>query len=484
MDIQSLKSIAKFISAIGVGLGLFFFIPIICGLIYDENIKTVLIFNLLFLGFNFAVFVFLIKHPFKMRIKDSILAVNIIWILLGIAGGGALYLTSHISISDAFFEAISGFTTTGATIYSDIESLSHTTLMFRSLMHWLGGMGIIVLSVGLFTLINPTGSMSLFKAESTGVKMEKFTPKIKDTAIRLWGVYLFLTILDTLFLWLEGMSLFDAVNHAFSTISTGGFSTKNASIGYWDSNPLIIWTTTIFMFLSGINFISHLKLFKKDFSGYKSEEVKLYLYVFIFLSFVLTIIHLSSSSDTIFYSVTHSFFTISSILTTTGFASLDYSKWGSAAIAIVFIAMLIGGNAGSTAGGVKVIRYVVLFKNLFAQIKQTLHPSIITSIFIDGNRVSSFILGSVTGFFFLYALTNTFLTLYLFAKGYSFITSFSASLACIGNIGPGFGNVGPADNFAFFTSFEKIILAIFMIIGRLEFYTFVILFSKDFWKKY
>ncbi|WP_187647563.1 TrkH family potassium uptake protein [Nitrosophilus labii] len=484
MDLQSIKSLTKFISAIGIGLSLFFFIPIICAFIYHEEVKTILISNLIFLGINFSIFSLLSNHPFKMGIKESILAVNLIWILLGIAGGGALYLTTDIKLADAFFEAISGFTTTGATIFTDIESLSHTTLMLRSLMHWLGGMGIIVLGVGLLTLINPTGSMTLFKAESTGIKMEKLTPKIKDTAIRLWRIYIFLTVIDAILLWAEGMSLFDAVNHAFSTISTGGFSTKNESLGFWKDNPLILWTTTVFMLLSGINFIAHLKFLKKDTSGYRSEEVKWYLIVFFSLSFTLTLLHLIQSNDSLFYSLTHSFFTISSILTTTGFASLDYEKWGYAATATIFVAMLIGGNAGSTAGGVKVIRYVVLFKNLFVQIKKILHPNAVIGIFVDNNKVSSHILGSVTAFFFLFALTNTALTLYLYAKGYTFMTSFSASIACIGNIGPGFADVGPTQNFSFFSSFDKVLLAIFMIIGRLEFYTFIILLTKDFWRKY
>jgi len=484
VDLQSIKNIAKFISAIGLGLGVFFLIPIFTGLFYGENIKKFIIFDLLFLIFNFLIFSYLSKHYFKMSIKESIFAVNLVWILLGVVGGASLYLTCDIGYVDAFFEAVSGFTTTGATIFSDIESLSHTALILRSLMHWLGGMGIIVLGVGLLTLINPTGSLTLFKAESTGIKMEKLTPKIKDTAIRLWGIYLFLTFIDTLLLWAEGMSFFDALNHAFSTISTGGFSTKNSSLGFWEDNFLILWTTTIFMLLSGINFIAHLKALNKDFNGYKSQEVKWYIIIFLIISIALTASHLYNSKDTFFHALTHSFFTISSILTTTGFASLDYQKWGSLSIAIIFIVMFIGGNAGSTAGGIKVIRYVVLFKNLQLQLKKILHPNATMGIFIDKNRIGSEILGSVSGFLFIFFITNLALSFYLYASGYDFLTSFSASIACIGNIGPGFSHVGPAENFAFFTDFQKVVLALFMIIGRLEFYTFIILFSKDFWKRF
>ncbi|BCD68526.1 TrkH family potassium uptake protein [Nitratiruptor sp. YY09-18] len=484
MDLHSLKNITKFLSTIGLVLSLFLAIPSITGLIYHESIKAYLIFNLLFFLFHYLIFSLLWKHPAQMSIKEGIFAVNLVWILLGVGGGIGLYLTSHITPAQAFFEAISGFTTTGATIYNDIESLSHTTLMLRSLYHWLGGMGIIVLGVGLLTIINPTGSLTLFKAESTGVTLEKLTPKIKDTAKRLWAVYVALTVADTLLLYLGGMNLFDAINHAFSTISTGGFSTKNASLGFWQNNSFILWITTVFMFLSGINFIAHLKAFSKDFSGYRSEEVVWYTVIFVFLSVALSLTHIFIGHDNLFHAVTHSFFTISSIITTTGFASTDYGQWSSVAIAIIFIPMFIGANAGSTAGGVKVIRYVVLLKNLGAQIKQILHPNAVIGVYIDGQRVRSKVLGSVSGFFFIYFLTTLLCSFYLFAKGYDYLTAMSAAIAVIGNIGPGFGHVGPADNFTIFSDFDKVLLAFFMIIGRLEFYTFIILFSREFWKKF
>ncbi|BCD61022.1 MULTISPECIES: TrkH family potassium uptake protein [unclassified Nitratiruptor] len=484
MDLRSIKNIAKFLSTIGLVLSLFLAIPSLTGIIYHESIKPYLIFNLIFFLFHYLLFSLLWKHPAQMSIKEGIFAVNLVWILLGIGGGIGLYLTSNVTFAKAFFEAISGFTTTGATIYSDIESLSHTTLMLRSLYHWLGGMGIIVLGVGLLTIINPTGSLTLFKAESTGVTLEKLTPKIKDTAKRLWAVYIALTLLDTLLLYAGGMNLFDAINHAFSTISTGGFSTKNASLGYWENNAFILWVTTFFMFVSGINFIAHLKAFSKDFSGYRSEEVLWYTAIFLILSFALSFVHIFIGHDTTFHAFTHSFFTISSIITTTGFASTDYGQWSAAAIAIIFIPMFIGANAGSTAGGVKVIRYVVLLKNLGAQIKQILHPNAVIGVYIDQKRIGSKVLGSVSGFFFIYFLTTLLLSFYLYAKGYDYLTAMSAAIAVIGNIGPGFGHVGPADNFTIFSEFDKVVLAIFMIIGRLEFYTFIILFSREFWKKF
>ena len=484
MDRNTIKNILKFLSLVGLISELFFLIPIITGVVYNENITSFVTVSLLSTIIFFTVLIYLKNHQVKMKIKDAILSVNLVWIMLSILGAIPLVIETHISFIDGFFEAASGFTTTGATIYSDISDLPKNILMLRSTMHWIGGMGIIVLGVGLLSIINPTGSLALFKGESTGITPDKVTPKIKHTALKLWGIYFTITLIDTLLLKLEGMNLFDAINHAFATISTGGFSTKNESLGFWNNNPWIIWTTTFFMFISGMNFIAHIKLLKKDFSGYKSEEVVWYTIIFFILSILLSLVHYIHSKDSLFYALTTGFFTISSILTTTGFATVDYSQWGQVAIAIIFLAMFIGGNAGSTAGGIKVIRFVVMFKNLKFQIRKILFPNAVISVKIDKKTLSQSIINNVSAFIFLYILTVTIIALYLFANGYDTLTSISASIACVGNIGPGFGHVGPVDNFAFFTEPQKFILALGMIIGRLEFFTVLILLSRDFWKKF
>ena len=459
-------------------------LPIVA-LIYHENATRYGIFVLLFFLSNALLYLLLRKESIKLDIKASILAVNLIWLLLGVVGTVVFKIALHISVADAFFESVSGFTTTGATIFSDIESLPHTVLFARSLMHWIGGMGIIVLGVGLFSLINPSGSMALFKAESTGVRSQKATARIKDTALQLWGVYLLLTVADLIALKIAGMSLFDAINHAFSTISTGGFSTKNASIGAYNSAS-IVWITTLFMLLSGINFLAHLGFVHSgSFSGYKREEVRIYLILFFLLSLTLVVSYLyDHPSKTLFYATTHVCFAIASVMTTTGFASVDYMQWGDTAIAVIFVAMILGGNAGSTAGGVKSVRWIVMYKNLKEQFYKTLHPGAMSDLFLNGEKLSESIVASTVAFLFLFLLSLAAVSFYLFASGYDMLTSTSTALASLGNVGPGFGLTGPAQNYAFFSNTQKWVLSFAMIIGRLEFFTVFLLLSPAFWKRF
>jgi trk system potassium uptake protein len=480
---MSFKNISKVLSLIGMTVSIIFLLDILVGLIYDEDFKKFLLYDVVFFTVNLAIWSALVNHELDLKIKDSILVVNLLWILLGIAGAIPLFLYTNISFLSAFFEAVSGFTTTGATVFSDIESLPHMLLFHRSLMHWMGGLGVIVLGVGLLSMINPTGSLSLFKAESTGIELEKLTPKIKDTALSLWLVYLVLTVVDMLLLKFFGMSWFDAINHAFSTVSTGGFSTKNNSLGYF-TNDGVIWSTTIFMILSGINFLAHLKLYHKDLSGYKAEELKWYLILFIVLSLALTFTHIDLSGDSFYDAAKHSFFTIASVMTTTGFATIDYGTWSNLAVAIIFVGLLIGGNAGSTAGGIKVIRYVIIFKTLSSELKRILHPSSIISVFVDGVKQKERIMTSTFGFFTLFMITVMVVTIYIYARGLDAMSAISAAFALVGNVGPGFSLVGPSDNFGFFNDFDKLFFSLAMIIGRLECYTVFVLLSSSFWRKF
>jgi len=479
----NIKSILKFISAVGIVVFLMFLIPVGVGYYYHENVTYHLYSILALLFLNIIVFLSLKNHDMSFGVKESIISVNAIWILLGIGGALPLYFQTGIDFSSAFFEAISGFTTTGATVYSNVEALPKSILFHRSLMHWIGGMGIIVLGVGLFPLINPSGSLSLFKAESTGISTDKITPKIKDTANKLWEVYLLVTIANILFLKLFGMNWFDSVNQAFATVSTGGFSTKNSSLGFWAGNSGIMWTTIVFMALSGINFLAHIRFLSGDYKSYNIEEIKWYLLILVVLSVVLTLSNYSIHTN--FYKdFLNSTFTIVSIMTTTGFASMDYSVWNHFSIALVLMAMIIGGNTGSTAGGIKVIRYIIYFKNISLEIRRSLRPDSIMTIFIDDKPIKENIISSIFGFFSLFVLTVFLVMLYLYARGYDEMTAISTAMTTVGNVGPGFSLVGPAKNYAFFSWYDKIILSIAMIIGRLECYTVFILLSKTFWKKF
>ena len=478
------KNIFKILSLIGITVAAIFLVDIFVGVIYDESYKKFLFYDGIFFITNLIIWLALRSHELNLKIKESILVVNLLWILLGIAGAIPLVLYTSVSFSSAFFEAISGFTTTGATVYTQIESLPHMILFHRSLMHWMGGLGVIVLGVGLLSMINPTGSLSLFKAESTGIQLEKLTPKIRDTALSLWLVYLLLTLTNMMLLHIFGMNWFDAINHAFSTVSTGGFSTKNNSMGYFSSNDGIIWTTTLFMLLSGINFLAHLKLYHKDFSGYKSEEVRWYMLIFLALTLALTFVHIDISGDSFYDALKHSSFTIASVMTTTGFATIDYGTWSHLAIAIIFVGLLMGGNAGSTAGGIKIIRHVIIFKTLSSELKRIVHPNTIISVFVDGIKQKERILSSTFGFFTLFMMTVAVVTVYIYARGYDAMSAISGAFALVGNVGPGFSLVGPADNFSFFSDFDKIFFSFAMIVGRLECYTVFVLLSSSFWKKF
>jgi len=479
---MSIKSILKFVSAVGLVVFFLLLIPPIVGFFHNEDvfIYTVVMFALFIV--NLSTFLILQNDEMVLGIKESIISVNFIWILLGIGGAIPMVLYTKIDPAGAFFEAISGFTTTGASVYTDVEILPKSILFHRSLMHWIGGIGIIVLGVGLLPLINPSGSVSLFKAESTGISMDKITPKIKDTANRIWAVYILFTLANFVLLMLFGMNWFDAINHAFATISTGGFSTKNTSLaGFSDG---VVWTTTFFMVISGINFLAHIRFFNGDKTAFNTEENKWYIGLIFFLAFAMALEHSITSENSFYNSLMHSFFTVATLASTTGFASLDYEKWGQFTMMIAILAMVMSANAGSTAGGIKMIRYVLFFKNIALEIKRTIQPDVITSIFVDGKQIKSSIISSVFGFFALFILTAFFVTMYLFARGFDLLTAFSTSIAMIGNIGPGLNLTGPSQNYAFFSWYDKIILSFAMIIGRLECYTVFMMLSRNFWKKF
>ncbi len=418
-----------------------------------------------------------------LSIKESMAAVSLGWIGSGILGALPFFLSKEIpSFTDCFFETISGLTTTGASILTNIEALPKGLLMWRSLTHWLGGMGIILLSLIVLPLLG-VGGMPLYRAEVPGPVPDKLSPKLKDTALILWKVYLILTLAEIFLLKIGGMSLFDAIAHTFGTMATGGFSTRNLSIGYYQSS-YIQWIITFFMFLAGANFTLHFKLLQGDINTYwRDIEFRYYLGATILFILIITWNLWGDIYLTFGDALRNASFQVVSILTTTGYATANFEKWKPLSKTLLFLAMFIGGCAGSTGGGIKFIRIILMSRQIKGEIKKLLHPRAVVPVKIGKTRVSSEIMSSIWCFFFLYLGLTALSFVLLSALGVDMETSLYASVACIGNIGPGFGGVGPMDNYAHLPILAKWILSGCMLFGRLEIYTLLVIFSRTFWEK-
>ena len=419
--------------------------------------------------------------------REGSVIVTFTWIIFTIIGLLPFWLSGSIpSFTDAFFETISGFTTTGASILNNIEELSHGMLFWRSMTHWMGGLGIIVISLAILPMFGTSGTQ-LFAAETTGPTKDKIHPKINETAKRLFLIYIILTAAETILLWIGGMSLFDAVNHSFATIATGGFSTKQASVGYWDS-AYIQYVISIFMILSGINFSLYYFGFKNKFQKIKeNEELRYYLIVlFFFITVVaLTLIDFSKpfSFPIIEKAWRDSMFTVSSLMTTTGFCTADYMYWQPVTWVILLIVMLTGASAGSTSGGIKMIRVVISAKTCYYEFKRLIHPNAVIPVRYNGHLVREDILTRVLAFTLLYLVTTGFGIMVLAASGMGFLESVGGMITCLGGVGPGLGLVGPAGNFHDIPEFSKWFLSLMMLAGRLELYTVFLLFTPAFWKR-
>ncbi|MFH1416200.1 MAG: potassium transporter TrkG [Elusimicrobiota bacterium] len=421
------------------------------------------------------------KHSFSTR--DGFLLVTSSWILAAFFGALPFYISGSIpSLTDAFFESMSGFSTTGASILTDIEALSKPILFWRSLTHWLGGMGIVVLIVAIFQFLGG-GGLHLLKAESPGPTVDKITPRTAEMAKILWGAYVILTFLEIFLLKIGGMTLFEASTHTFGTMATGGFSPKAGSVGHYNS-PFIHYVITVFMLLAGVNFILYYKLITGKLKDiWINTELKVYLGIFFSATIIIALSLYGKSFSTIGESIQYAGFQAASILTTTGFSTDNFDNWPQLAKVTLFSLMFIGGCSGSTGGGIKVIRIVTLFKLGLNEMKYLLHPRGIFNIKIDGNNIKKDIMYMVCGFFFLYILLLLVVSLIVASGGNDIITSFSSALVTLGNIGPGFGRIGPALNYAFYPDYIKWTLSFAMMAGRLELFTVLVLFTPLFWKK-
>lgn len=415
--------------------------------------------------------------------REGYLIVTLGWILM--SAFGALPFVVHGSIpsyTDAYFETMSGFTTTGASILKIVEVLPHGLMFWRSMTHWIGGMGIIVLSLAILPLLG-IGGMQLYQAEVAGPTKDKLHPRVRETAKRLWAIYFILTSAQVVLLLIGGMNLFDSLCHSFGTLATGGFSTKTQSVAFYNS-AYIEYVILIFMFIGGTNFTLHyLALHGKFNSYFKDDEFKFYFTLIIVTVVALTVYLIIANGTPVEKTFRNVAFSILSILTSTGFATADYELWAPFSSMFFLIVLLLGACAGSTSGGVKMIRYQLLLKNSVAEAKRLLHPNAIIPVRHNGKAVPNEILAKVSAFVLTYLAIFVLGSLVLTMTGLDIKTSLGSVAACMANIGPGLGMTGPAGNYADVAVFGKWLLSFLMLLGRLELFTVLIIFTPYFWKK-
>ncbi len=426
-----------------------------------------------------------VRHASRdLRLRDGFLIVVGCWLALALVGALPFLLLEapRISYVDALFESMSGLTTTGATVMTNIEALPRSVLYYRQQLQWLGGMGIIVLAVAILPMLR-VGGMQLYRAETPGpLKDSKLTPRITETAKALWLIYLGITVLCALAYWLGGMTLFDAVGHAFSTVAIGGFSTHDASIGYFD-NPTIEAIAVIFMVIAGMNFALHFSAWRKASAQPYFIDPELRAYALLLAGLVVIAgfaLFLNGTYPTLGQALRYGGFQVVSAMTTTGYATTEFPLWTGFVPILMMCVAFIGGCAGSTAGGMKVIRVILLYRQAVREIRRLIHPHAVVPIKIGGQKTSSTIMDAVWGFFFLYIATFALMTVLLNATGIDPVTAFSAAAACITNLGPGLAEVGA--NYAELNSSAKLILGFAMLAGRLEIYTLLVILTPTFWR--
>lgn len=477
------KAIGKIIGVLLILLGLLMLPGIGFSFYYDSKDKTALVFSAFAAISTGAIFFFsFVREDQNIRKREGFLIVSLCWIFMSIFGM-LPYLISGTTdtLPDAFFETVSGLTTTGATILRDIEAIPAGIMVWRSMTQWIGGLGIIVLTVAIFPLLG-IGGIELFVAEAPGPTSDKLHPRIQETAKRLWYIYFGLTVLLILLLYLEGMSFFDAVNHALTTMGTGGFSTKNASIAYFES-PLIQYTLILFMIIAGTNYTLIYYSLKGKFDRvWASDEFRAYLTGVAAVTLILFFPFYFLSGSAIEKSFRDALFQVVSMVTTTGFVTVDYTAYSSGITTVFFILLFAGACAGSTSGGIKVVRHLAFVKNTYLEFKRIVHPRAVVPLKINGERVTGKIITHIMNFLLLYLMIFVLGSVILSVAGYDLITSFGAVATSLGNVGPAIGLIGPVDNYAFFSPFAKYFLCFLMLLGRLELFTVLVLFTPFFWR--
>ena len=457
-------------------------LPMLCALVYNElSIFSFLITASVSLAGG-ALLTLLTKTKDKtIFAKEGFVTVALAWIVLSAIGALPFVLSGAISsYTDAFFETASGFTTTGASILKDVEALPKSILFWRSFTHWIGGMGILVLVMAIVPTDNGR-SIHIMRAEMPGPIVGKLVPRIKSTAKILYLIYIFMTVVQIIFLLLGGMSLFDSLLHTFGTAGTGGFSIKNSGVaGY---SPYLQWVITIFMALFGINFnLYYLLLVKKFRSVFRSEELWSYIIIILFATALITF-NIYPQARNFEEALRLSAFQVSSVITTTGYATADFNLWPTLSKAILFILMFTGACAGSTAGGFKISRVVLLFKQAVSNLKHTLHPRSVEAVRFEGKRVDSSTVSSVCSYLVVYILCLLTVFLVLSFEPFDLETNLTAAVSCFNNVGPGLSGVGPASNYSAYSDLSTWVLSIAMLMGRLEIFPILLLFSPTAWFK-
>ena len=423
----------------------------------------------------------------RMGEREGYFIVAMVWVVFSLFGMMPYYLSGQVStITDAWFESMSGFTTTGATIIPDVEILTHGLLFWRSLTQWIGGMGIIVLSIAILPIFGLNG-MQLYAAEVSGLTYEKLSPRISDTAKMMWSTYLILTASEVFCLWMCGMNLFDAICHSFSTIATGGFSTKNISLAFYDS-AAIHYVVTFFMFISGINFVMLIYLVRGKIRNFlKDEELRWYtIAVFVFsitLTLGLYIARPGWSHIEMERAFRDCLFTVISSMTSTGYTISDYMYWPVVAWVVIFFLMLTGACAGSTAGGIKWVRLSIIIKNGIAEFQRRIHPNAIIPVKLNEKAIPQQTINNIMAFLIFYIFIIVITVVIFCASGVNFDESIGAAVSAIGNVGISIGQFGPSGTYADFPTVSKWVMSFVMIIGRLEIFTILLLFTRVLWKK-
>lgn len=465
-------------------VGLVMIIPLLLAFAFGESVMIAAfllpICGTVALAIVTAVFTKSIRVQFNAA--DGALLVFLAWVFTCVLGAVPFQLSGFFdTFTDCVFESVSGFTTTGATVLNDVESLPRSLLFWRSMTQWLGGMGIVVLTVALLPLLGISG-VQLLKAETPGPESDRVTPKITETAKILWFFYVALTVLQTILLMLGGIGWFDAVTHAFSTMGTGGFSTRNASVAAFQS-PWMEWICTIFMILAGFNFTLYFRLLKGKYQDFlHNSEAKVYIGI-ILTAIIIVTLSIFPKEASFTDALRRGSFHVASILTTTGFAAADHTMWMPSAQAVLFFLMFIGGCSGSTAGGVKVIRHVILFKQSGNELNRMLYKRGVFSIQLNKKPAHKNLVYGVAGFMFFYLILVFFTALMTSLSGEDIFSSLNAALITVGNIGLGLGRTGPDFNFHRFPSYLKWIFSFAMIAGRLELWTVFVVFSREFWRR-